>query len=227
MSHTEPLQHKRIWDLPTRVFHTVLALSVAGLIVTGEVGGDAMQIHFLLGYVVLTLLLFRVTWGLVGGHWSRFVNFVPTPSQLFAYVQVVRAKKAPQNIGHNPLGALSVIAMLGVLLLQVLSGLMSDDEISNAGPWATLAPSEWVSQATKYHGDIGKVFLILLIVLHVGAVLYYKRIKHDDLITPMLTGDKELPANTQSSRDTVTSRLFALGVLTGCAYAVFRLVNLT
>ena len=227
MSHTEPLQHKRIWDLPTRVFHTVLALSVAGLIVTGEVGGDAMQIHFLLGYAVLTLLLFRVTWGLVGGHWSRFVNFVPTPSQLLAYMQAVRAKQAPQNIGHNPLGALSVIAMLGVLLLQVLSGLMSDDEISNAGPWATLVPSDWVSLATKYHGDIGKVFLILLIILHVGAVLYYKRIKHDDLITPMLTGDKELPANTQSSRDTLTSRLFALGVLTGCAYAVFRLVNLT
>jgi len=162
----------------------------------------------------------------VGGHWSRFVNFVPTPSKLLSYVQAVRTKQTPHSVGHNPLGALSVLAMLAVLLVQVLSGFMSDDEISNTGPWTALVSSEWVSRATEYHSDIGKVLLILLVVVHVATVLYYKRIKQDDLITPMLAGDKALPPETHNSRDTLTSRLFALSVLVGCGYVVYRLVNL-
>ena len=224
MPHTHSLHRIRIWDLPTRSFHILLALCVAGLIATGEIG--LMQVHFWLGYVVLTLVLFRLVWGFVGGHWSRFIHFVPSPSKLRAYLQAIRAQQAPPSIGHNPLGALSVLGMLSVLLLQVFSGFMSDDEIASTGPWTALVPADWVELATAYHSDIGKVLLILLIALHVGTVLYYKRIKHDDLITPMLTGDKVLTTEVQASRDTRTSRLFALGVLVGCAYVVYRLVNL-
>ena len=226
MPHASSFQRIRIWDLPTRVFHILLALSVAGLVISGEIGGDAMPIHFMLGYVVLSLVFFRLIWGVVGGHWSRFVNFVPTPSKLLSYVQAVRTKQTPHSVGHNPLGALSVLAMLAVLFVQVLSGFMSDDEISNAGPWTAFVSSEWVSRATEYHSDIGKVLLILLVVVHVATVLYYKRIKQDDLITPMLTGDKALPPETHNSRDTLTSRLFALSVLVGCGYVVYRLINL-
>ncbi len=224
MPHTHSLHRIRIWDLPTRGFHILLALCVAGLIATGEIG--LMQFHFWLGYLVLTLVLFRLVWGFVGGHWSRFIHFVPSPSKLRAYLQAIRAQQAPPSIGHNPLGALSVLGMLSVLLLQVFSGFMSDDEIASTGPWTALVPADWVELATAYHSDIGKVLLILLIALHVGTVLYYKRIKHDDLITPMLTGDKVFTTEVQASRDTRTSRLFALGVLVGCAYVVYRLVNL-
>ena len=226
MPNTPSLYRIRIWDLPTRAFHILLALSVVGLVITGEVGGDAMQLHFKLGYAVLTLVLFRIVWGFVGGHWSRFVHFVPTPHKLLAYVSALRLNQTPHNTGHNPLGALSVLAMLLVLLFQVLSGFMSDDEISNAGPWTALVSSDWVSIATEYHSDIGKVLLILLVILHVGTVLYYKRFKREDLITPMLTGDKVLPTQSHSSRDTWTSRLFALSILAGCVYVVYRLVNL-
>ena len=224
MQPTHSLHRIRIWDLPTRGFHILLALCVAGLIVTGEIG--AMQLHFRLGYAVLTLVLFRVVWGFVGGHWSRFVNFVPTPTQLRAYVQAVRDQQAPSNTGHNPLGALSVLAILGILLIQVFSGFLSDDEIANAGPWTALVPAQWVELATEYHSEIGKAILILLIVLHVGTVLYYKRVKNDDLITPMLTGDKVLETEVHASRDTRTSRLFALSILLACGYVVYRLVNL-
>lgn len=224
MPHTHSLHRIRIWDLPTRGFHVLLALSVAGLIATGEIG--AMQLHFWLGYAVLTLVLFRLVWGFVGGHWSRFIHFVPTPTMLRTYVQALRAQQTPPSIGHNPLGALSVLGMLTVLLLQVFSGLMSDDEIASSGPWVALVPANWVEMATEYHSDIGKVILILLIVLHVGAVLYYKRVKHEDLITPMITGDKVFTTDVHASRDTRTSRLFALSVLVGCAYVVYRLVNL-
>lgn len=224
MTHTQFLHRVRIWDLPTRGFHILLALCVAGLIATGELG--LMPLHFWLGYAVLCLVLFRLVWGFVGGHWSRFINFVPTPAKLREYLIAVRAERAPHSVGHNPLGALSVLGMLGVVLLQVFSGLMSDDEIANSGPWVALVPSDWVSLATQYHSDIGKVLVIVLIVLHVCAVVYYKHIKHEDLISPMLTGDKVFPTQVHASRDTRTSRLFALGVLAGCAYVVYRLVNL-
>jgi cytochrome b len=227
MSHSHSSQRVRIWDLPTRSFHILLILCVIGLVATGEIGGDVMQLHFWFGYAVLTLVLFRFAWGFVGGHWSRFINFVPTPSKLLTYVHALRNKQTPHHVGHNPLGALSVIGMLSVLLVQVFSGFMSDDEISNTGPWTAWVPADWVELATEYHSDVGKVLLIFLIALHVGTVLYYKRIKHDDLITPMLTGDKELPSETQASRDTWTSRLFALSVLLGCAYVVYRLVHLS
>ena len=226
MPNTSSFHRVRVWDLPTRAFHIFLMLCIFGLIATGEVGGNALQLHFWLGYMVLTLVLFRLVWGFVGGHWSRFANFVPKPAQLRTYVQTLRDQQAPRSIGHNPLGALSVLGMLGLLLLQVFSGFISDDDISNSGPWAALAPSDWISLATEYHSDIGKVLLILLIALHVGAVLYYKRIKHDDLITPMLTGDKVLPEETHHSRDTHTSRIFALSILFGCAYVVYRLIKL-
>lgn len=224
MPHTHSLHRIRVWDLPTRGFHITLALCVAGLIATGEIG--AMQLHFWLGYAVLTLVLFRLVWGFVGGHWSRFINFVPTPAKLGAYLKAFRADQAPRSIGHNPLGALSVLGMLSILLLQALSGFMSDDEIANTGPWTALVPANWVELATEYHSDVGKVLLILLVLLHVVTVLYYKRVKNEDLITPMITGDKVFTTETQASRDTRTSRLFALSILAGCAYVVYRLVHL-
>jgi cytochrome b len=225
-SHTPP-HTIRIWDLPTRLFHALLIIGVTGLVITGEIGGQALELHFWFGYSVLTLVLFRLVWGCVGGHWSRFANFVPSPSHLRAYLHALRTHTVPKAIGHNPLGALSVIAMLTLLALQVFSGFISDDEIATSGPWTRLVPNAWVELATQYHGEVGKIALIVLVALHVATVLYYKRFKNEDLITPMILGDKELPTPTPASRDTLTSRLFALSILLACAYAVYQLVNLS
>jgi cytochrome b len=226
MTSNTDLRSIRVWDLPTRVFHGLLITTVSGLIITGEIGGSLMRFHFWFGYGVLSLVFFRVIWGVWGGHWSRFVNFLPTPSKVLAYFADSRQDIQRASIGHNPLGALSVFAMLLVLLLQVFSGLMSDDEIANAGPWSSLVSSHWVSFATNFHTEIGKVALISLLVLHLMSVLFYKYFKHEDLLTPMIKGDKHLPSDTLGSRDSTTSRLFALGVWLGCAYAVYELVNL-
>lgn len=226
MTTSSALRPIRVWDLPTRVFHVLLITAVSGLIITGEIGGSLMKFHYWFGYGVLSLLFFRVIWGIWGGHWSRFVNFLPTPSKVRAYLADSRQGVQRVSIGHNPLGALSVFAMLVVLSLQVFSGLMSDDEISNAGPWASLVSSTWVSFATNFHTEIGKVVLISILVLHLVSVLYYKYFKHEDLLAPMVNGDKHLPSDTPGSRDSTTSRLFALGVWLGCAYAVYELVNL-
>ena len=226
MNSPHTLQSVRIWDLPTRVFHVLLITCIAGLVITGEFAEDAMSLHFWFGYAVLSLVLFRIVWGFVGGHWSRFVHFIPSVSSLKDYFDVLTTQPSKPHIGHNPFGALSVVAMLLLLLVQVFTGFMSDDEISTTGPWVALVPSAWVSLATQYHGDIGKVLILVLITIHIAAVLYYKRIKHDDLITPMVNGNKTLPSDTPPSRDSATSRLFALGVLIACAYVVYRLVHL-
>jgi cytochrome b len=130
------------------------------------------------------------------------------------------------HVSHNPLGAMSVVVMLLLLFGQVITGLLSDDEIATSGPWVAWAPNAWVSVATTYHGEIGKVLLICLVVVHVATVVYYKRIRNNDLISPMLHGDKQLPLDTPSSRDTLTSRLFALSIFMASAYVVYRLVNL-
>jgi cytochrome b len=165
-------------------------------------------------------------WGLVGGYWSRFTHFVPTPSRLIHYVRAVRDQRHEPTVGHNPLGALSVLALIFVVLLQVLTGFCSDNEIASAGPWTGLISGKWVGWATQYHSEIGQVLLLFLIGLHVVSVLFYKFFKHEDLIIPMIKGDKTLPLDTHSSKDTIATRCFAMIVLSACAYVVYRLVSL-
>ena len=223
---SDVLRPVRVWDLPTRVFHALLIVSMAGLILTGEVGGAALQWHFYFGYSVLSLVLFRVLWGFVGGHWSRFASFVPSPASLKAYVRGLLSGHHSPSVGHNPMGALSVLAMLALLLIQVFTGFISDDEIASSGPWTPLVSGDWIELATEYHGDVGKVLLILLVVLHVASILFYKRVKQEDLVTPMIRGDKTLPEGTPQSTDSALSRLFAFVLWLGCVYVVYWCVNL-
>ncbi len=216
--------HKvRVWDLPTRVFHWALVLCVVGLVISGNVGGEAMAWHFRLGYSAFTLLLFRLVWGVVGGHWSRFSTFVSSPATVWRYLRGIRTPL--QSVGHNPLGALSVLGLLFVSFAQVIAGLMSDDEISNSGPLAVKVPSAWVSLASAMHTEVTKVLLIFLVVLHVAAILWYRFKKQENLVKPMITGDKHLPMDCVSARDTTGSRLFALAILILCGSFVASMLR--
>lgn len=213
----------RVWDLPTRLFHWALAVCFVGLVITSQVGGEAMVWHFRLGYSVLSLLLFRLVWGVVGGRWSRFASFIYAPTTLIRYLK--GEHRAEHAVGHNPLGALSVWALLGFVLLQVAAGLFSDDEIATAGPLSKMASGEWVGRATEYHTEVGIVILIALVVLHIAAVLFYRFKKNEDLISPMLHGDKQLPDAIEPSRDDAVSRAMAAVVFLLCAGAVTWLVR--
>lgn len=213
----------RIWDLPTRLFHWLLALCVIGLVTTAQLG--QMEWHFRLGYAVLTLLLFRILWGVFGGRWSRFSAFVYSPASLWRYLR--GRGDAHHDAGHTPTGALSVFALLLFLLAQVGTGLFSDDEIAASGPLARLASGDLVSLATWYHREVGKRVLIVLVLLHVLAVLYYLWRKHRNLLRPMLTGDKELAEALPASRDDAGSRLLATVLLSLSAGAVALLLWLT
>lgn len=213
----------RVWDLPTRVFHWALVACVVGLIITGNLGGAAMAWHFRFGYSVLTLLTFRLIWGFTGGHWSRFASFVYPPSQVLSYLRT--GGDAGHKVGHNPLGALSVFAMLGILLLQVTSGLMSDDEIAASGPLVRWVAGNWVNLATWYHKDVGKVIMIGLVIMHVMTIVFYRWRKNQNLVPPMITGDKLLDTEVTASSDTSSDRIRAAVLLSVCAGLVWGVLS--
>jgi cytochrome b len=213
----------RVWDLPTRIFHWLLAACFAGLVATGEWGGSAMEWHFRLGYAVLTLLAFRLLWGFVGGHWSRFRHFVVSPRAAYAFC--TQSVKTGPSVGHNPLGSWSVLALLGFLMLQAVAGLASDDEILATGPLASKVPAAWVRAATFFHTEVGKVVLIALVALHLAAIAWYRFRKQENLLAPMVHGDKELAGAVPASRDDIWTRLLAALLAGLCAAALALLLR--
>lgn len=215
----------RVWDLPTRLFHWTLAIAVLGLIGTGLSG--VMEWHFRLGYTVLALLLFRLLWGFVGGRWSRFAAFIYAPGSVVNYL---RGRAHPDHlIGHTPLGALSVFAVLAILAFQVATGLMADDEISASGPLTRFVAGAVVSFATGWHKAQGKWIVIVLVSLHVLAVLFHVLVKRHRLVRPMVSGDKLVSsANGQvaESRDDAASRGLALVLFVLCAGVAYWVASL-
>lgn len=213
----------RIWDLPTRLFHWLLALCVIALVTTAQLGH--MEWHFRLGYAALTLLIFRLLWGVFGGRWSRFTAFVYSPVSLWRYL---RGQGHPAHaVGHTPTGALSVFALLFFLLAQAGTGLFSDDEIAASGPLTHLVSNQLVSLASWYHKEVGKRVLIVLVILHILAILYHLWRRRQNLVRPMFTGDKELALAAPASRDDARSRLLAAVLLLLSAGAVALLLQLT
>ncbi len=220
-----PTTKVRVWDLPTRVFHWVLALCVVGAIVSAKVGGNAIEWHMRLGCAVFALLAFRILWGLVGGRWSRFAAFVYAPGTLWRYLRGASRPGEHHDVGHSPLGALSVFALLAILAIQVGTGLFADDEIATTGPLNKYVASSTGLALTSWHTGWGKTLVIGLALLHVGAVLWYIVAKKRTLVRPMWSGDKDLPAGVPASADGAAARLFALVLFAACAGGVAWVVT--
>lgn len=190
--------HKiRVWDLPVRLTHWALVACVIALYATGEYGWLSLEWHFRFGYLLLALVLFRLVWGLVGSEHARFADFVRGPRSVIAYVRNWNRGEQPHKLGHNPLGALAIVAMLALLLTQAISGLFSNDEIEWYGPLSERISVEASAWWTDWHHLIQKL-LLALIVLHLLAIAAYRFIKRDNLITPMLTGRKSVESGTDA-----------------------------
>lgn len=220
----DELRRIRVWDLPTRLFHWALAVCAVGLYVSGKIGGEAMLWHSRLGYATASLLLFRVAWGVVGGHWSRFSSFLHSPRVLFNSVRGRDADESP--IGHSPLGSMSVFALLAFLIAQVATGLFSADMEEFAGPLNTFVSNATARVLTFYHKNIGEPVLVALVLLHVAAIAYYHLRRGENLIGPMLHGDKRIGGPAPASRDDWRSRLLAAVMLVLAVCAVAALVTL-
>lgn len=216
------VQPVRVWDLPTRVFHWLLATLVVCSVISAKIGGNAMTWHFLSGYAIFALLLFRLVWGFLGGRWSRFASFAYAPSATWRYLR--GAARAIERVGHNPLGALSVYALLALLVAQVGTGLFADDEIASTGPLARYVSDATSHRLTGWHKAWGQWLIIALAVLHVAAIVYYLLKRRENLIAPMWRGDKLLPAGTPASADGSARRAAALVLAAACAGLVAWIV---
>ncbi len=183
----------RVWDLPIRLFHWLLVLCIIGSIISVNLGGNAVQWHAYFGYSILTLLIFRIIWGFVGSTHARFLSFVPTPKSLLNYL----SGKSLHVLGHSPLGALSVFALLFALSVQVTTGLFVDDEIAFQGPLAKYVSSSTVSLLSQIH-EANQFVIYILITVHIAAIVYYRKFKGEDLIKPMINGDKEIDPSEEA-----------------------------
>ena len=224
--HGAALRAVRVWDLPTRLFHWVLALAVVGSVVTAKIGGNATVWHFRLGYLVLGLLLFRLVWGVVGGHWSRFATFVRGPGTVLRYLRGQTRPGEHLDVGHNPLGAGSVLALLTILAVQVGTGLIADDEIASVGPLNRFVDTATGLAATGWHKTGGQWIIIGLVVLHIAAIVFYKVRHGKDLVGPMVRGDKQLAEDAPASADDMRTRLKAVVIIAVIAAAVAFVVRL-
>ncbi len=193
-----------LWDLPLRVFHWSLVVAVTAAIVTGELGGAWMPWHGRAGLLIVGLLVFRLVWGVLGSATSRFTQFAPSPGRLIAYV-----RGRWRGVGHNPLGALSVFALLGLLFAQVATGLFGNDDIAFAGPLNHLVDDTLGSRVTGWHRLLA-YGLFALMGLHLLAIAFHVVVKRHRLIRPMITGLSDIDAGTPVPRPVRGRGRFAL-----------------
>jgi cytochrome b len=205
------MQRFRVWDLPTRIFHWTLAFCVVGSFVTAKIGGNAMVWHGRIGVTVVGLLVFRLVWGFSGSTYARFSQFVRGPSAIRAYL-----RGQWQGAGHNPLGALSVLAMLATLMLLVATGLFANDDIAFEGPLYALVGKEFSDRLVGLHRLIEPA-IILLVLAHLAAIAFYVRIRKETLIMPMITGEK-VGAGETAKGGGVAAFCVALAVALAAAY---------
>jgi cytochrome b len=184
---TERNDKVRVWDLPTRIFHGLLILCVIGSYVTAETG--AIEWHQRFGITMLSLLTFRLIWGFIGSTSARFVHFLYGPVTAYRYLEGWLAGSSKKYTGHNPLGGWVVLLMLLLLAMQAGMGLFANDDLYFDGPLVWMVSKETSDSITELH-ELNFLVLLAVIMLHVVAALLYWRLRKDNLIWPMVTGNK-------------------------------------
>lgn len=199
----------RIWDWPTRIFHWALVLLFCVQWWSGK--AERIEIHIASGLTLVGLIIFRLIWGFIGGSTARFASFLKGPRAILAYLRGTD----PPAIGHNPLGGWSVLAMLALLAVQAGLGLFaSDEDAVDAGPLSDWVSFESAQRLLENHETLFNI-LLGLIGVHIAAIVYY-RLRGDDLVSPMLSGRRAGPADTEPLRAAPAWR-FVLAALAAAA----------
>lgn len=180
----------RVWDPWIRLVHWAIVLLIPLSWWTAR--SERWDLHFLSGSAILALLVFRLAWGFVGSDTARFARFLRSPLEGLRHLAQLRRREPDREIGHNAAGGWMVLVLLGVMLVQAASGLFTDTGILDHGPLAQRVPGAWSDRAGAIHHLTFNVILAL-VALHVVAVLAYAVLKRQDLVRPMVTGDKRLP----------------------------------
>ncbi len=182
----------RVWDLPTRLFHWSLLVAFVAAWLTGDVL-EIYKPHELIGFFIIGLLSFRVVWGFAGSTTARFSQFVRGKTAVTDYLN-----GRWQGVGHNPLGGWSVLLMLTLLFVMVITGLFANNDADFSAPLTFLISEATSSLLTSIHHLVFKLLLVV-VAIHVGSIYFYKIVKAKDLVTPMITGRKEVESETEAA----------------------------
>ena len=219
------VERRLVWDLPVRVVHWTLLLVIAGSWITSRLGPAYFRWHLVCGCTVIVLVTFRIIWGFVGTRYARFRSFVRGPRAVWSYLRGTDSTAVAQWVGHNPLGAMSVVLMLLLLLAQGLTGLFANDAIANTGPFYGWVSGDTSDLLTSIHHRIFFV-LELLIPLHIAMVLFYTFVKRTQLIGPMLSGYKaaqQLPPGEGIDGSRLTAAILLVVLITGLLLLLLHL----
>lgn len=182
----------KLWDLPVRLVHWSFVALLPLLWWSAEEG--RLDLHRTLGLVMLALVAFRLLWGLVGSETARFAVFLRGPRAVAAYVRGLRGCTHAPVVGHNPLGGWSVLALLGLLAVQVTLGLFAQDtDAVQSGPLNYRVSWDTAKALSAAH-EVGFNLILGFTALHLAAIVYYRVVRRDDLVRPMVTGKRAFPA---------------------------------
>ena len=210
-----------VWDAPTRLFHWLVAALVAAAYATWRL--NWMDWHGRIGDAVLALLLFRLLWGFFGSETARFSRFLASPRTVMQHMRDLLRREPDRQVGHNPAGGWVVALLLALLLAETLTGLYVANDIADEGPLTDIVPARVADAISAAHGILWDV-LLAAIVLHVLAIAAYAAAKGQNLLLPMITGTKTLPAGVAAPR--MKSYARAALLLAGSAAAAAILANL-
>jgi cytochrome b len=215
------MQWMKVWDLPVRLFHWAIVLLI--LFAWGTQEFNYMDWHVRIGYTILTLLLFRIVWGFIGSDTARFTRFLRSPVAAFRHLGRLRRREPDREVGHNAAGGWMVLVMLALIGVQAGTGLFSNDDANTEGPlmhFVSKDQSDWLSHIHSVNFKL----IEAVIVLHLLAIVTYAVLKRQNLVRPMLTGTKLMPADAAPPR--LVSPLWAAVTLAVAAGVVAWLVRL-
>jgi cytochrome b len=180
-----------VWDAATRLFHWLTAALVVAAYVTWRL--DWMNWHACAGEAVLALVVFRVLWGFFGSATARFAGFIASPRTAVTHLARLLRREPDRQVGHNPAGGFMVLLLLALLFVETLSGIYVNNDVSNEGPLTELTPVAVANAISAMHWIVWDA-LLAAIAVHLAAILLYAMVKRQNLVTPMITGWKVLPA---------------------------------
>ncbi len=215
----------RVWDLPTRLFHWLLVISLGGSWLTAEGGIAWIEWHFRFGYFAAGLIIFRVIWGLVGTRHARFSGFLYSPRRIITYLRTLGQRDSRPTTGHNPLGGLMVLLMLVIIGAQVATGLFASDDIFSDGPFHPLVSDDLAGDLTTWHHRLFTAIQIIA-ALHILAIVFYWLWKRQQLIWPMITGRKPMHLAGDDKRDVGTKLVLGVVVALVAAGIVYGAISM-
>ena len=214
----EPGGRSYVWDLPTRLFHW----GIVGLLGFSWwcAECDRMAWHYKSGLTLCALVLFRIVWGFAGSSTARFGQFVKGPRAVWQYVRPHGTAPQPAPLGHNPVGGWNVLVLLGLLALQIVTGLFAVDlDGLESGPLSYLVDFDGGRTAAQIH-QVSFNALLAVSAIHVAAILFYLAFQRRNLIGAMISGYRRDDSGGTMVRAPLWCLIAAIGVALAITYAV-------